>query len=152
MIKLREGDRHGIVFQLQGVDNTDLYAFGRHRLSGTPYTLEGAMMVVADLAVRNCWTNSRAVDENALEAIVEGDVIAYLSEDVDGDLDDADIDDEALSKMCINSDNAILELYTMMAADIIDVVERTVDVERYVEISEFRTEGRRSLIIVVEGS
>lgn len=151
MIKLREGDRHGIVFQLQGVDNTDLYAFGRHRLSGTPYTLEGAMMVVGDLAIRNCWTDYKAVDENALEAIVEGDVIAYLSEDVDGDLDDADIDDEALSQMCCNSENAILELYTMMAADIIDVVERTVDVERYLEISEFRTEGRRSLIIVVEG-
>lgn len=148
---INEGDCHGIAFQLQGLDNRDLYSFSRHRLAGTPYTLGGALMVVGDLALRNCWTGYRAIDENAMESIVEGDVIAYLSEDVDGDEEGADIDEEALSTMCCNAENAIVELYGLLATDIIDVVERSVKTNDGLMICDFKTEGRSTLLLLIEG-
>lgn len=147
---LNEGDTYGFAFRLRDFTVADLMLFNQHKLSGTPYDIAQALMVVGDCAVRAYLHDTEMLPETDLDAIVEGDVTAYLCDDVDGDEDTLPNFDEDFSRMCSTAFNAIAELYAVVAPEIQFGLRDRIEFRNGIGLVDIRPHGYDSIGVVVE--
>lgn len=152
MRSLRPGDVYTFVMNIRGMEYRDMMAYERHRLNGTPYYIEQAVMMVASMAVT--YVNGRngivENDEDDPEAVMEGDVMAYLSEEDEGDWDYTNgPPQELIDRIMDRTSQGVNELYDLLSGDIIDVLEHDVHVRGRIMVEDAQFTGRRGLAIQV---
>lgn len=147
---LNEGETYAFAFRLRDFTVADLVLFDKHKLSGTPYDIAQALMVVGDCAVRAYLHDSDMLPETDLDAIIEGDVTAYLCDDVDGDDETLPDFDEDFSRMCSTSFNALSELYAIVAQEIQFGLYDRIEFRDGLGLVDIRVHGYDSIGVVVE--
>lgn len=155
MQQLYSGDVYNFVVGLEGMTVRDLYAFGRHELSGTPYFIENALLKVVGLCVQAVNLDNRFEhDDDDIDSAIEADVMAYLTEDVDGDVDiyDGTVNAEVYDRMARRTSESIYKLYDALSYEIDDVLRGRLDVHGYLMLEEAIFRGHRSIAVRVSVS
>lgn len=151
---LRSGDDYVFVMNIRGMEVRDLLVYERHRLAGTPYYIEHAMMLVVSMvtSVINKRNGVPTHDEDDPDAVMEADVMAYLSEGEDYDFNEDDDSfsgpsQEHIDQVMGQTQTRVNELYDLLAEDIFDVLENEIDVRDRLTVEDIGFRGRRGLII-----
>lgn len=152
MLYPRDGDRFVSIFDLRGLDNITLRTYDRHHLSGTPFNINGALEIVAELVAVMLCTEATEYDSDLLSARVEAEVEDYLT-DEDCEDDPPPYDSAIFTRMTNQSYRAIDQLFSYVSPVIVDEIQREYDFdvnELYFDVAGTDLIGYSALSMCIE--